>query len=98
MRRIIDLLIIAIVVLLSGCKDDKRFDEPAKPVEEKTVVVILPMDNGLRTQWERTFTLFAHNSSRAFSNQQEKVRRIAGHAVHHGCRRQRDIQGRYLQP
>lgn len=73
MRRMIDLLIIAIVVLLSGCKDDKRFDEPAIPVEEKTVVVVLPMDNGLRTQWERTFTLFAHNSAMAFSNQQEAL-------------------------
>lgn len=73
MKRIIDLLIITTVVLLSGCKDDKSLDEPEKPTEGKSVIVVLPMGNGMQTQWERTFTLFAHNSAMAFSNQDEAL-------------------------
>lgn len=73
MRKIIEILIVAIAALLPGCKDDKGLDERVKPTEEKTVVVVLPMGNGMRTQWERTFTLFAHNCAMAFSNQDEAL-------------------------
>lgn len=63
-------------VLLSSCSDDKINDEPtvSKPAVEKTVVVVLPMENGLSDHWERIFTMLSHNIDQAFSTQEKTVK------------------------
>lgn len=58
-----------------SCSDDNG-DGPAigKPAIEKTVVVVLPMDNGLEAHWKRIFNLLDHNIDMAFSLQDKTVR------------------------
>lgn len=58
-----------------SCSDDNG-DGPAigKPAIEKTVVVVLPMDNGLDAHWKRIFNLLDHNIDMAFSLQDKTVR------------------------
>lgn len=59
-----------------NCSDDNMNDEPTlgKPAIEKSVVVVLPMDNGLDAHWKRIFTLLEHNIDMAFSSQDKKVK------------------------
>lgn len=58
-----------------GCSDDNNTGPVvAKPAIEKTVVVVLPMENGLDAHWKRIFTLLEHNIEMAFSLQDKTVR------------------------
>lgn len=59
---------------LVSCKDDNAEPTPAKPAIDKTIVVVLPMENGLSDHWKRTFTLLEHNIDQAFSQQDETVK------------------------
>lgn len=63
-------------VIVSACSNDKIKDEPnlGKPVIEKTVVVVLPMEGGLSEHWKRIFTLLEHNIDMAFSLQDKTVK------------------------
>lgn len=73
-------LLILFVGLLSlvtvSCSDDKINDEPTatKPTIEKTIVVVLPMENGLSEHWKRIFTMLSHNIDQAFSAQEKMVK------------------------
>lgn len=62
--------------LISGCSDDKINEEPDfnKSTIEKTVAVILPMENGLADHWKRIFTMLSHNIDQAFSDQEKTVK------------------------
>lgn len=70
------ILLTAILSLtIWSCSDDND-NEPvvAKSAIEKTVVVVLPMENGLDAHWKRIFTLLEHNIEMAFSLQDKTVR------------------------
>lgn len=70
------LLSCLLCIIVSACSDDNISDEPtvAKPAIEKTVVVVLPMENGLDAHWKRIFTLLEHNIDIAFSSQDKTVK------------------------
>lgn len=63
-------------IVASGCSDDNINDESniSKPTIEKTVVVILPMENGLSDHWKNIFTLLSYNIDMAFSAQEKAVK------------------------
>ena len=71
------LLLCAMIMSLSlwSCSDD---DDMApgkeKPAVEKTVAVVLPMENGLDLHWQRIFTLLQYNTAQAFSDCDKTVR------------------------
>lgn len=70
------ILLTAILSLtIWSCSDDND-NEPvvAKSAIEKTVVVVLPMENGLDAHWKRIFTLLEHKIEMAFSLQDKTVR------------------------
>ena len=62
--------------LASGCIDDEINEEPDsnKSSIEKTVAVILPMENGLSDHWNHIFTMLSHNIEQAFSDQEKMVK------------------------
>ncbi|MDY5768372.1 MAG: C13 family peptidase, partial [Alloprevotella sp.] len=61
--------------LLCACSDEEAPGaHPSQTVVEKTVVVVLPMQNGLQPHWEKVFTLFSANLQRAFSAQPQAVK------------------------
>ncbi|MDE7414027.1 MAG: ABC transporter substrate-binding protein [Muribaculaceae bacterium] len=70
------LFTILLSFLASGCSDDKINEAPdlSKSTIEKTVAVILPMENGLSEHWNRIFTLLSHNIEQAFSDQEKRVK------------------------
>lgn len=76
MRRHIIFLLTAIMSLtLWSCSDENSGNDTSrKPAIEKTVVVVLPMENGLDAHWKRIFTLLDHNLEKAFSLQDKTVR------------------------
>lgn len=63
-------------IVASGCSDDNINDESniSKPTIEKTVVVVLPMENGLSDHWKNIFTLLSYNIDMAFSAQEKAVK------------------------
>lgn len=74
--KLLILLAAVISMFVSSCSDNKANDEPVadKPAIEKTVVVVLPMENGLDAHWTQTFTLLEHNIDMAFSLQDKTVK------------------------
>ncbi len=76
MRHWIIFILAAILSLTFwSCNDDNGVEPVVdKPVIEKTVVVVLPMDNGLDAHWKRIFTLLEHNIDMAFSSQDKTVK------------------------
>lgn len=77
MKHVLLLLLSCLLcVLESSCSDDKMNDGPnlSKPTIEKTVVVVLPMENGLFDHWKNIFTLLSHNIDLAFSAQEKSVK------------------------
>lgn len=77
MKHVLLLLLSCLLcVLESSCSDDKMNDGPnlSKPTIEKTVVVVLPMENGLSDHWKNIFTLLSHNIDMAFSAQEKAVK------------------------
>ena len=63
-------------IVASGCSDDNINNESniSKPTIEKTVVVVLPMENGLSDHWKNIFTLLSYNIDIAFSAQEKAVK------------------------
>lgn len=69
------LLSFIISLILWSCSDDSGNGPTVpKPAIEKTVVVVLPMENGLDEHWKRIFTLLEHNMAMAFSSQEKTVK------------------------
>ncbi|MDE5806575.1 MAG: ABC transporter substrate-binding protein, partial [Muribaculaceae bacterium] len=67
--------IIATLTALWGCsKEEIAGPENEKPVIEKTVAVILPMEKGLDRHWKNIFTLLDHNIDKALSLEEKKVK------------------------
>lgn len=69
------LTIIALAVLLCGCKEE----DPAASADNKdwleyNVAVILPMNDDLGTRWQRTLNMFSENFNSAFRNQPQGVK------------------------
>ena len=75
-HKLLILLSSLLCVLVSSCSGDNVNDEPnfSKPTIEKTVVVVLPMENGLSDHWKRIFTMLSHNIDQAFSAQEKTVK------------------------
>ncbi|MDE7108581.1 MAG: ABC transporter substrate-binding protein, partial [Muribaculaceae bacterium] len=75
-HKLLILLSSLLCVIVSSCSDDNVNDEPnfSKPTIEKTVVVVLPMENGLSDHWKRIFTMLSHNIDQAFSSQEKTVK------------------------
>lgn len=74
-HKVIILLSCLMCIIASGCHDNNN-EEPnvIKPTIEKTVVVVLPMENGLSEHWKRVFTMLSHNIDQAFSAQEKSVK------------------------
>ncbi len=75
-KKIIFILTILFPVLFWSCSEDDR-NEPSsarKEIIEKTLAVVLPMEEGLDGEWQRIFTLLEHNASEAFSLEEKEVR------------------------
>lgn len=71
------LLLCAMIMSLSlwSCSDDDDMSPgKEKPAVEKTVAVVLPMENGLDLHWQRIFTLLQYNTAQAFSDCDKTVR------------------------
>ncbi len=70
------LLLIFFSLTVVSCSDDPINDGPSanKPAIEKTIAVVLPMENGLSNHWNRIFTLLSHNIEQAFSSQGKTVK------------------------
>lgn len=62
------------MIAVAGCTSRDEQSTPVKDVTEKLVVVVLPHENGLKSHWERTFSLFERNLARAFRDRDEEVR------------------------
>ena len=61
--------------ILWSCADGSGVPSaPAKPVVEKTVAVVLPMEGGLDLHWRRCLDLYAANTQRAYKGQDTIVR------------------------
>lgn len=75
-------LVTLLALVIWSCGSDNSSDPIVeKPVVEKTIVVVLPMGNGLDTHWKRIFNLLDHNMDRAFSSQDRIVKlKIEYHA------------------
>lgn len=75
-HKLLILLSSLLCVLVSSCSGDNVNDEPnfSKPTIEKTIVVVLPMENGLSDHWKRIFTMLSHNIDQAFSAQEKTVK------------------------
>lgn len=75
MRRINFSLLLFFIVLLLGCREEEDFSAiSSKDVIEKTVAVILPMDNGFEEHWSRCLDLYTSNLERAYKNQDTMVK------------------------
>lgn len=62
-------------LLLWGCSDDTPASPaPEKPVIEKTVAVVLPMEKGLGDHWRRSLALYSASLDRAYKSQSVSVR------------------------
>lgn len=61
---------------LWSCQDNALTDDisSAKIVEEKTVAVVLPYEQGLYDHWHRCLDMFASNFERAFKSQDVAIR------------------------
>ncbi len=72
------ILIVALIAVLSlalwGCADESAEPTPDRPAIEKTVAVVLPMENGLDAHWKRIFTLLDHNIEMALSSSEKTIR------------------------
>lgn len=69
------LLTLLIPLLLTACSDEKfQETQTDKPLIEKTVAVVLPMEHGLDVHWRRCLDLYVSNISRAFKSQDVEVR------------------------
>lgn len=70
------LIAILLSAVAAGCCDDRITDgpDPCKSAIEKTIVVVLPMENGLSEHWKHIFSMLAHNIDRAFHTQGKTVR------------------------
>ncbi len=70
------LLVALFSLTVSSCNDDPINDDSSanKPAIEKTIAVVLPMENGLSAHWQRIFTLLSHNIEQAFSAQDKTVK------------------------
>ncbi|MBD5285060.1 MAG: ABC transporter substrate-binding protein [Bacteroides sp.] len=74
-HKLLMLISCLLCVLAAGCNDDKLHEEPdGKPAIEKTVAVVLPMENGLSDHWNRIFTMLSYNIDQAFSDQEKSVK------------------------
>ncbi len=63
-----------VLTCLLGCRDEEAVNPvEQKPTIGKVIPVILPMEDGLREHWKRTFELFASNLELAFTAQDEQV-------------------------
>ncbi|MDE6028096.1 MAG: legumain, partial [Muribaculaceae bacterium] len=76
MKKLLDIFfIIATLTALWGCsKEEIAGPGNEKPVIEKTVAVILPMEKGLDRHWKNIFTLLDHNIDKALSLEEKKVK------------------------
>lgn len=71
----IKLLIIPLLLALWGCREvEPEQPVPAKPLIEKTVAIVLPMEQGLGDHWKRSLDMFDANMSRAFKSQDMEVK------------------------
>lgn len=70
------LLVALFSLTISCCSDDPINDDSAsnKPAIEKTIAVVLPMENGLSDHWHHIFMLLSHNIEQAFSSQDKSVK------------------------
>lgn len=69
------LLFCVLTVLLSSCRDEEpEFPTASKSVVEKTVAVVLPMQQGFREHWERCLALYDGNIQRAYKGQDTMIR------------------------
>lgn len=73
---LLPILITLLSIISTGCSDtpDPGIVVDNKETIDKTVVVVLPMENGLQSHWQNIFTLLEHNTQLAFSSQQKCVR------------------------
>lgn len=63
------------LLLVCSCSENNDVEPAeAKPVVEKTVAVVLPMEDGLKVHWEQIFRLLTHNMHLAFSGQDKEVK------------------------
>lgn len=76
MMKRIKIMLTALLTLSVWSCSDSEADVPVqeKPAIEKTVAVVLPMENGLDLHWQRVFSLLDHNIEQAFSAQEKEVR------------------------
>lgn len=66
-----------VLMVAGGCSnDDTTTDSPTmgQTIIEKTVAVVLPMEDGLDVHWKQIFTLLTHNIEMAFSAQDRAVK------------------------
>lgn len=63
------------VLFVCGCSDNESsMPTDSKQWTDKTVAVILPMENGLNEHWKRTLDMFSANFEGAFKNQEAGMR------------------------
>lgn len=75
MKRAVNIIFLFCLLWMWGCSDS----EPSPSVSdkrkvEKTVAVVLPMEGGLSSHWQRCLSLFDLNLGRAFKSQDTAVK------------------------
>ena len=75
MKKLIRSLFIFVAALsFWSCREDDVDFSSGKTVIEKTVAVVLPMEQGFRDHWERCLALYSNNLRRAYQAQDVIVR------------------------
>lgn len=73
--KVYNCILLLLVLLWAACSDDKPSGEnDNRRWTDRTVVVVLPQNDGLQVHWQHVFTLLSHNVDKAFENQDEGIR------------------------
>lgn len=69
------LLLVLASFFTVGCREEEVMEtDVSEVVAEKTIAIVLPMENGLNLHWNRCVTLYLRNLERAYRNHDKKIK------------------------